>query len=49
MTKQTVTIFFFVMSRTVHASLQTIPHYYPLMHYTSLIGEETFTPGLVTK
>ena len=38
-------IFVNVMSWPVHASLQITPHDYTLMHYTVLIGEETFTPG----
>jgi len=34
-----------IKSCTVHASLQITPHDYTLMHYTSLISKENFTPG----
>ena len=34
-----------VISPTVHASLPVTDHEYPLMHYTKLISEETFTAG----
>jgi hypothetical protein len=39
--------FLVLISSAAKGSLQITNHEYPLMHFTKLIGEKMFTPGLL--